>query len=229
MERLDMDPFDTVYARMLFVSRRRTQAELADLLNLQQGSISEAKKRGWIPLAWCVRISDLFHVRMDWLRFGEPPIFMAEGRSENLSASLSASGLHQPPQLPLRDRPSGELPVHSMVLTGDGRFPEIGTQVFPLEFLREGVEIFRMLDHSMSPVLNAGALVAVLRKADVEDGALVAVLSDDGLQIRRVFRVENGYELRAEQDALGEHTRLVPDESWPDVYYGKAVWAFQPL
>ena len=81
----------------------------------------------------------------------------------------------------------------------------------------------------MSPVLKAGALVAVLRKADVEDGALVAVLSDDGLQIRRVFRVENGYELRAEQDASGEHTRLVPDESWPDVYYGKAVWAFQPL
>ena len=229
MERLDMDPFDTVYARMLFVSRRRTQAELAELLNLQQGSISEAKKRGWIPLAWCVRISDLFHVRMDWLRFGEPPVFMAEGRTEDLSVSLFASGLRQPPQLPLGNRPSGELPVHSMVRTGDGRFPEIGAQVFPLEFLREGVEIFRMLDHSMSPVLNAGALVAVIRKAEVEDGAFVAVLSDDGLQIRRVFRCESGYELRAERDVHGEHSRQVSEENWPDVYYGKAVWAFQPL
>ena len=56
MERLDMDPFDTVYARILFVSRRRTQAELAELLGLQQGTISEAKKRGWIPLAGSVRI-----------------------------------------------------------------------------------------------------------------------------------------------------------------------------
>ena len=229
MERLDMDPFDTVYARMLFVSRRRTQAELAELLNLQQGSISEAKKRGWTPLAWCVRISDLFHVRMDWLRFGEPPVFMAEGRTEDLSVSLSASGLRQPPQLPLGNRPSGELPVHSMVRTGDGRFPEIGAQVFPLEFLREGVEIFRMLDHSMSPVLNAGALVAVIRNVAAEDGALVAVLAEGGLQFRRAFRVEHGYELRAEQDARGEQTRLVSDEHWPDVYYGKAVWAFQPL
>ena len=69
MERLDMDDFDAVYARLLFISGKRTQAELAELLNLKQGSISEAKKRGTIPLAWCVRISDIFNVRMDWLRF----------------------------------------------------------------------------------------------------------------------------------------------------------------
>ena len=66
--------------RMLFVSGKRTQSELAELLNLQQGSISEAKKRGIIPLSWCVRVSDLFHVRMDWLRFGEPPVFMSSAR-----------------------------------------------------------------------------------------------------------------------------------------------------
>ena len=77
MERPDIDQFEPVYARMLFVSQRRTQAELADLLNLQQGSISEAKRRGAIPLPWCVYICDLFNVRMDWLRFGEPPVFVS--------------------------------------------------------------------------------------------------------------------------------------------------------
>lgn len=81
----------------------------------------------------------------------------------------------------------------------------------------------------MSPVLNAGALVAVVRNGEVENGALVAVRTDDGLQIRRVFRVGTGYELRTEQEASGGHVRLVSDEDWPDVYYGTAVWAFQPL
>ena len=95
MERLDMDEFDAVYARMLFVSRRRTQAELAELLNLQQGSISEAKKRGIIPLSWCVRISDLFNVHMDWLRFGEPPVFVNPDQNAHEVGEERAAGFRQ--------------------------------------------------------------------------------------------------------------------------------------
>lgn len=75
MDRLDMDSFDLVYARMLFVAGRRTQSELADILGLRQGSISEAKKRGYVPMQWFVRVADAFNVEIDWLRFGKPPIF----------------------------------------------------------------------------------------------------------------------------------------------------------
>ena len=228
MERLELDQFDAVYARMLFVSRRRTQAELAELLNLQQGSISEAKKRGGIPLSWCVRVSDLFNVRMDWLRFGEPPVFMTDARQSYESREEPPS-LRQPPPLPLERGRPGELPVHSTVRAGDGSFPEIGSQVFPLEFLRDGVEIFRMLESSMAPVLNVGALVAVAREQRAENGALVAVIEDGGLRFRRVFLTANGYELRTERQDVAESLRLVAEADWPTVYYGRAVWAFQPL
>lgn len=229
MERLRMDQFDAVYARMLFVSRRRTQTELAELLNLQQGSISEAKKRGAIPLSWCVRISDLFNVRMDWLRFGEPPVFMKDAQQGYGVREDVPMGLRQPPPLPLEQERPGELPVHSTVRARDGSFPEIGVQVFPLEFIREGIEIFRVLESCMAPVLNVGALVAVARGQSVEDGSLVAVLAGSGMQFRRVVITEKGYELRTERKDVAEPVRLVAEADWPDMYYGRAVWAFQPL
>lgn len=229
MERLDMDHFDAVYARMLFVSGKRTQSELAELLNLQQGSISEAKKRGIIPLSWCVRVSDLFHVRMDWLRFGEPPVFMSSARQEYPARDEGVSGFRQPPPPPLERTRPGELPVYGTVRSADGAFPVVDRQIFPLEFTRRGVEIFRVLESCMAPALNAGALVAVAREAEAENGALVAVLGGSGLQFRRLFITPKGYELRAECGEEGKKTRLVSKEDWPNLYYGRAVWAFQPL
>ena len=225
MERLDMDDFDAVYARMLFISGKRTQSELAELLNLKQGSISEAKKRGTIPLPWCVRISDIFHVRMDWLRFGEPPVFMSpEGKHP---VFFPDSVLRQPESpMPVFSRP-GELPVYSTVMGKDGTFPQVDVQVFPLEFQRRGVEMFRVLESCMAPALNKGALVAVERGADVEDGALAAVLDGGRLVFRRVFRCSGGYELHAEQKDTGRET--VTESEWASRYYGKAIWAFQPL
>ena len=44
-----MHSFKAVYARMLFAAGVRTQTELAKLLGIRQGSISDAKRRGSIP------------------------------------------------------------------------------------------------------------------------------------------------------------------------------------
>ncbi len=223
MERLDMDDFESVYARMLFISGKRTQAELADLLNLKQGSISEAKKRGTIPLPWCVRMSDIFGVRMDWLRFGEVPVFMGAERKD--SVLLSDLGLHQPESSGMEFPRPGELPVYSTVREKGGTFPVVDMQVFPLGFQRRGVKVFRVLEADMAPVLNKGALAAVEQGVEAEDGAVAAVLKDGGLVFRHVFRNSGGYELRTES---GEAETVTASE-WPTVYYGKAVWAFQPL
>ena len=55
-----MQSFEAVYARMLFAAGVRTQTELANILDMKQASISEAKKRGSIPAEWCMRLPDHF-------------------------------------------------------------------------------------------------------------------------------------------------------------------------
>ena len=96
------------------------------------------------------------------------------------------------------------------------------------DFLPEGAKVFRLLEADMAPVLNKGAMVAVLPGAIAEDGDIVAVFAGRQLQFRRVHRREGGW-LLSVQEPQGQEERFIGDEQWPLYYYGKAVWAFQPL
>ena len=233
-----MQSFEAVYARMLFAAGVRTQTELARILDMKQASISEAKKRGSIPAEWCMRLYDACGVSFDWQRFGVGPVYDAAKLKEierfrrgewyqppQKNAPLQ---LHEPdtPFYPLAARE--ETPVHSVLQMPDGSFPEALRQVFPSEFLPKGAKVFRLLEADMAPVLNKGAMVAVLQGAPAGEGDVVAVFEGRQLCFRRAHRVEGGWSVKA--DAVQEEgARFISDEEWPIYYYGKAVWAFQPL
>ena len=62
----------------------------------------------------------------------------------------------------------------------------------------------------------------------INDGEIAAVFEARRLLFRRICRREGGWELQTQQ-AQGQAERFLTDEEWPIYYYGKAVWAFQPL
>ncbi|MBQ4076992.1 MAG: helix-turn-helix domain-containing protein [Mailhella sp.] len=231
-----MQSFEAVYARMLFAAGVRTQTELAKILDMKQASISEGKKRGSIPAEWCMRLYDACGVNFDWQRFGIGPVYDAAKLKE--IEGFRRGEWYEPPQedVPLQlhepDTPfypfavHDETPVHSVVQMPDGSFPEVLKQVFPSEFLPAGAKVFRLLNADMSPVLNKGAMVAVLQGASAVDGDVVAVFEGRQLCFRRAHRAEDGWTVEAAQE---QGARFIPDEEWPIYYYGKAVWAFQPL
>ena len=233
-----MQSFEAVYARMLFAAGVRTQTELARILDMKQASISEAKKRGSIPAEWCMRLYDACGVSFDWQRFGVGPVYDAAKLKE--LEKFRRGEWYQPPQedgpLQLREPdtlfypPSGqeETPVYSVLQMPDGSFPEALRQVFPSEFLPEGAKVFRLLEADMAPVLNKGAMVAVRQSVSAEDGDIAAVFEGRQLCFRRVYRTEGGWNVRADS-VQEEGARFISDEEWPIYYYGKAVWAFQPL
>lgn len=64
-------PFTTAYARILSVTNTRTQTELADILNIRQSSISDAKRRGEIPVGWLLTLLRLHSVNPEWIMTGE--------------------------------------------------------------------------------------------------------------------------------------------------------------
>ena len=234
-----MHSFKAVYARMLFAAGVRTQTELAKLLGIRQGSISDAKRRGSIPMNWCVRLFDVCGANVDWQRTGEGPVY-DERKLEKLkdpnyhpwdeTLPPSAYVLREPKGPSLAMHSPGTLRVFSVICTAEGDFPGLGLQVFPAEFAREGIEIFRLLDAAMAPSLNKGSLVAVDRTLHPEDGEIAALKMDGQLFFRRVTRIDGGYALKADsgQDSIGA-VSFISDEQWSSIFYGKAVWAFQPL
>lgn len=231
-----MQSFEAVYARMLFAAGVRTQSELADVLGLRQASISEAKKRKSIPSQWCMRLYDACGVRVDWQRQGVGPVYDEEKLAElerfrhpewDWQESTPFQGvLREPETLPLTTGAETERPVFGTLKTEEGIFPEVGYQTFPKEFLLDEVQIFRIRDSKMAPVLNKGALAAVVKCVQPESGGLAALVVGRELLFRRIRAVEGGWEAVAEAD---EAVRFIPDAEWPLSYYGKAVWAFQPL
>ena len=233
-----MQSFEAVYARMLFAAGVRTQTELANILDMKQASISEAKKRGSIPAEWCMRLYDACGVSFDWQRFGVGPVYDAAKLKE--IERFRRGEWYQPPQenAPLQlhepDTPfyplaaHEETPVHSVLQMPDGSFPEALRQVFPSEFLPKGAMVFRLREADMAPVLNKGAMVAVLQGAPAGEGDIAAVFEGRQLCFRRVRRAEGGWSVKAEA-VQDEGARFISDEEWPIYSYGKAVWAFQPL
>ena len=230
-----MQSFDAVYARMLFAAGVRTQTELADILGIRQASISDAKKRKSIPSQWCMRLYDARGVRVDWQRHGVGPVY-DEAKLAELEKSRSLEwdwqdslppldGLREPDRLPLLIGNEGERSVYGTLMTAEGEFPDVGRQMFPQEFLRDDVQIFRLQDAQMAPVLNRGALVAVDRGIQDDGDGIFAVRIGRELVFRLVAVVEGGRELRAESGDV----RFVPEAEWSYCCYGKALWAFQPL
>lgn len=230
-----MQSFEAVYARMLFAAGVRTQSELAEVLGLRQASISEAKKRKSIPSQWCMRLYDACGVRVDWQRQGVGPVYDEKKLAElelfrhpewNWQEPSDLPGvLREPETLPLATGPETERPVYGTLKTADGLFPEVGYQTFPKEFLSDEVQIFRIQDAKMAPVLNKGALAAVAKLAP-ESGGLAAIVDGRELMFRRIRAVDGGWEVTAE---AAEERRFISEAEWPLSYYGKAVWAFQPL
>ena len=230
-----MHSFEAVYARMLFAAGVRTQTELANMLGMKQSGIPAARKRKSIPAEWCMRLYDACGVNFDWQRYGTGPVYDAAKLKEierfrrgEWSSEVPAGGSSflREPDTPFYGFAEEAKSVHSTLQMPDGSFPEAMRQVFPAEFLTENSKIFRLLDASMEPVLNKGAMVAVRQGAPVSDGDIVAIFEGRELVFRRAFRKEGGWTVRAEA-SLAENA--FSDEDWLIYYYGKAVWAFQPL
>lgn len=69
----EIDNFQEIYERLLIATRAKNDAALSIELNVSPQSISQAKKKGKIPLQWITYIAENFtkyNVSADWLLFG---------------------------------------------------------------------------------------------------------------------------------------------------------------
>ena len=65
--------FTEIYERIKLATNCRTQVELAELLNIRQSSISDAKRRDSVPGDWYMKLFERFGLNPDWLKYGVEP------------------------------------------------------------------------------------------------------------------------------------------------------------
>ena len=68
--------FQQQMARIMFITGKTTQCQLAEFLGIKQSSISEAMRRGTIPATWLVTLVQKICLNPDWVLDGASPIYL---------------------------------------------------------------------------------------------------------------------------------------------------------
>jgi len=74
----------------------KTQKELADLLDVPQPSISDAKKRGNIPAIWLVKLCNSYDLNPKWVQDGAEPIYIGRGNEGESVGAPTQKAIRQP-------------------------------------------------------------------------------------------------------------------------------------
>ena len=231
-----MASFSEVYQRIQFATNTRTQVELANVLEIRQSSISDAKRRNSIPADWYMKLFEKFGLNPDWLRHGAGPMYL---RTEQgyMPQALPTSGVtEEPAHYSDPAAISAMVTVYSMNCPPDGSGPvpelgAVGKLSLPSSFAGPDVLVLRMSAHNMSPTVQRGAYFGV-DTTDVRPlSGSVFVLQDDyeGLQMRRIFLDSDKgcYLLRS--DAEGHPESTVPAGEMTGRITGRVSWVMQEL
>lgn len=77
----DINRYETIMGRIVAITGTQTQMQLADVLEVRQSSISDAKRRASIPSDWLLKLEGKYGVIAMWLATGNGPQYVA-GASE---------------------------------------------------------------------------------------------------------------------------------------------------
>lgn len=78
--------FEAIMGRIKLVTGARTQVQLAEVLEVRQSSISDAKRRCSVPDTWLVKLERSHKVLAIWLLDGEGPKFVGGPAHEAITA-----------------------------------------------------------------------------------------------------------------------------------------------
>ena len=231
-----MASFMEAYQRIQFATNTRTQVELANILEIRQSSISDAKRRNSIPSDWYMKLFEKFGLSPDWLRHGSGPMYL---RTEQgyIPQELPAAGvLEEPAHYSDPAAKSTMVTVYAMnsLLDGTGRISElstVGKLSLPSSFAGPGMLVLRMSAHNMTPTVQRGAYFGVNTRDVRPLSGSVFVLRDvhEGLLMRRVFLDSDRECYLLRSDAEGHPESVAPAVELPGRIMGRVSWVMQDL
>lgn len=218
--------FTEIYERIKLATNCRTQVELAELLNIRQSSISDAKRRDSVPGDWYMKLFERFGLNPDWLKYGVGPLYLRTEKGycpqeapQALAETVACYGDDF--------TRSTVVDVYDMacIYTDEAPSP------LPQAFLRPSLQVLRLRGQAMEPLLREGAYIGV----DMEDlapvsGRTYALFAPlEGVVVRQVFLdgPQQGYVLRAQSPDYPE--TFLDAALLQRRMLGRVVWTFQEV
>jgi hypothetical protein len=217
-----MSQFDEVFGRISAATGCKTQVQLAEVLEIRQSSISDAKRRDSIPAEWYVKLFKKFGLNPDWLEDGTGPWRLKDRFGEYVTSDGPApEAAMRAPTMPAYDKG-----VTVQVISATGEV--VGRLCIPQAVHREGLTVLKVTSSSMEPEIRRGAFVGIdKQRKHIESGELYAVYENAVISLFRIFAIGEGFQM----DRGERHPQMVP-LSLPlatEKICGRIVWVLQEL
>ncbi len=231
-----MSSFAEAYERIKFSTNTKTQVELAEVLDIRQSSISDAKKRNSVPAEWFMKLFEKFGLNPDWLKQGVGPMYLRTEQGyepqEAPTRGLAEEAWHYGDP----STKSTMVTVHSMSCeyTEGGLpplLPQVGKISLPLAFATPSITVVRMDATNMEPSIGRGAYMGVDITTNIPiSGSVFALYSPhEGIIIKRLFLSSDtqSYILRSDKDGYPESS--VKAAGISSRIMGRVTWVLQEI
>lgn len=231
-----MNVFQEVYDRIRLATNARTQVELADVLEIRQSSISDAKRRDSVPADWYMKLFEKFGLNPDWLKKGTGPMYLRRGE-EYGPAEAPADGVMEAPRY--YGDPVAKCSMATVFSTVceyregvEPPLPEaIGKVALPQSFLGTDIRVLRVDSDALAPTVVRGAYVGVnTSQKRIGSGSIHAVFTPhEGIVLKRLFLDgDPDYCLLRADDPRYPESRI-PTPECERRLFGRVIWVLQNL
>lgn len=232
-----MHNFDEVFERIKLSTNTRTQMEIAEVLEIRQSSISDAKRRNSVPADWFMKLFEKFGLNPDWLKKSTGPMYLRNEQgyspvdlpagAPNIALYESAAQYSEP------DAKSVVVSVYSSTYpySDENMSKSTGKLSIPLSYAVSGLYTIKYEASSMSPLIKRGAYVGIdTTQKNVISGELYGVnLPYEAVVIKRVYLdVPNNMIIMKAENKEHPDTTL-PLESLGSTIIGRVSWILQKL
>lgn len=220
-----MTYFDDVFDRIQRATGRRTQVALAELLDIRQSSISDAKRRNSIPAEWFMKLFEKFGLNPDWLKSGTGPMYL------RTAAGYTPEGVQE--EAISYERGALATIFSSQVEQGKGLngFRSAGIISIPSSYAFEGLRVVEVDNAANEPLILKGAYVGIDTNATQPiSGEYFALLMPyEGVVLKKVFiDAQTGtLLLRSDNPEYPEASLALTD--YKDYMVGKIAWVMQKM
>ncbi len=231
--------FEEALERIYKATGTSTQVQLAEVLDIRQSSISDAKRRKSVPADWLLKLYENQGLNPSWIKQGSEPMFLDDDKAKAFEATPDQPRMLFNLGFRSRDEAALNRIKRVPVSTWSGKahdkrkwIPNKHTNISLPDFLyRQNLVVVRVDGESMTPTLRKGAFIGVDESEhDIKTGEIFAMhLENEGLVLRRMYHnADQGvYELRADNPDFPSFT--VPSPNIQQYIVGQVIWVIQEL